>query len=497
MLSGQFDENRANFSRRRTWSSWIAAVLLLAAIGIAFTGFGLTDEAQAGVFFSAGFLVLAALLTWLWHRFRTQSTANLISHRIPLVRLAIRGVARNPLRSTLTIGLMAVATFLIVAVSAFQLDAPNRGPSLHSGDGGFALIAQTDQPIYQDLNSPDARRELGFSDAVNKTLSAAAQAGFNIFSLRVQAGDDASCLNLYRPRQPRILGVSDEFIAHDGFAWSAVDKSLAKNEPPWTLLARSIPPANPNADTESPIPVILDENTAMYSLHLEGGPGEIFEIDNPHGGKIKLQVVGLLKNSIFQGDLIISQQNFLRLFPDTSGYRMFLINAPQNNTATSDQTTAIADTLETALDDYGFTTQATAARLAGFFAIQNTYLATFRSLGGLGLLLGAFGLVAVQLRNIMERRGEFALMQAVGLRRRLVTEIVLHETAFLLITGLAVGVIAALVTLLPHLLAGGAALPWRSIASTLLIVLTVGQLAGLAAARYALRLPLLETLRGT
>ena len=34
--------------------------------------------------------------------------------------------------------------------------------------------------------------------------------------------------------------------------------------------------------------------------------------------------------------------------------------------------------------------------------MQNTYLSTFQSLGGLGLLLGTIGLAALQLRNVLE-----------------------------------------------------------------------------------------------
>ena len=102
--------------------------------------------------------------------------------------------------------------------------------------------------------------------------------------------------------------------------------------------------------------------------------------------------------------------------------------------------------------------QTTAARLITFFAVQNTYLSTFRSLGGLGLLLGTFGLAAAQLRSMVERRGELALMQACGFRRRRLSQLILIETAALLVAGLAIGSLAAIVVLLPHLLAGGAAM---------------------------------------
>ena len=70
------------------------------------------------------------------------------------------------------------------------------------------------------------------------------------------------------------------------------------------------------------------------------------------------------------------------------------------------------------------------------------------------------------------------------------------ENALLLIGGLAVGVLAALVAVAPHLFGGGASIPWQSLAATLGIVLAVGLLAGLAAVRATLSTPLLPALRG-
>ena len=55
----------------------------------------------------------------------------------------------------------------------------------------------------------------------------------------------------------------------------------------------------------------------------------------------------------------------------------------------------VAPALEGTLGDYGFDAETSDQRLAAFFAVQNTYLSTFQSLGGLGLLLGTFALAAV------------------------------------------------------------------------------------------------------
>jgi hypothetical protein len=83
--------------------------------------------------------------------------------------------------------------------------------------------------------------------------------------------------------------------------------------------------------------------------------------------------VGLLKNSIFQGDVLVSEQEFLRNFPLTSGYRMFLVDSGQQSP------TAVSEALETSLGDFGFDATSSRERLAGFFAVQNTYLSTFQS----------------------------------------------------------------------------------------------------------------------
>jgi len=134
-------------------------------------------------------------------------------------------------------------------------------------------------------------------------------------------------------------------------------------------------------------------------------------------------------------------------------------------------------------------------RLAAFNAVQNTYLNTFQVLGGLGLLLGSAGLGVVVLRNVLERRGELALLQAVGFRRRTLQWLVLSEHGGLLALGLAVGIFAALVAILPVLLAPGAEVQYRSLLAMLAGVFTSGLAFTWLATWLALRGDLLSALR--
>jgi ABC-type lipoprotein release transport system permease subunit len=464
------DRSRPPWRRRL-----LELLLVVVAVGPSVTllAVPLSEDVRAGAFFASGAIALAALLALVAIRLKAGRTGPAVSTGGGnLARLALRNAARNPARSTLTIGLVAAATFLIVALSAFRLDPRRQTPALDSGNGGFALAAESDQPILANLNTPEGRKDMGFSAEDERLLARS-----TIVSLRVRSGEDASCLNLYRPRQPRVLGVGSALVNRGGFAWADAPRDVVD---PWRLLYQ------PSADA---VPVILEKNTANYSLNLWGGLGQTFEIADGRGRPLRLQVVALLADSIFQGDLLVSEREFLKHFSNTSGYRFFLIDCPV------EQAVAVRNALERNLDDFGFAAETTAERLADFLAVQDTYLSTFQSLGGLGLLLGTLGLAAVELRSVFERRGELAILRAAGFRRRRLAGLVLLEHAVLLVAGLGIGVLAALLAVLPQLLVRTTSLPWTSLAGTLLAVLALGLAAGGLAVRAVLRAPLLLSLR--
>jgi hypothetical protein len=438
--------------------------------------------AQAGAFVGGGAALLAGLLLairWWLRRAGSSRSVRWMKGRV-VWQLAGRNAARHPGRSVMTIGLMACATFLIVAMSSFRL-APTA-----SGVGGFHWVAQSALPVYVDLNSPDIRAE--FFGTQSELLS-----GTTILGMRLRSGDDASCNNLYRASQPRVIGVTSQFIEHFDhpgsvpFTWAASaagdDRQRAN---PWRLLSE------PRRDTSDPIPVVIDKNTAMYSLSLYRGIGEQFQFTYD-GQVMQFQVAGLLENSLLQGSLLIGEADFTRAFPALSGYRYFLIATAE------ERAVAVAELLENRLSDEGFDTVPTLEVLAQLLAVQNTYLSTFQSLGALGLLLGTFGLSTVQLRNVLERRGELAVMRAAGYRRRRLAELVLAENVTLLVGGLATGVLAALLAVLPHKFLGDAAISaavLRDLAVMLGAVLVAGLISSFISVRAVLRLPLLASLRG-
>lgn len=483
LLAGWADERLAALpGRRRRWARWIPPVVLLLALVLPLL-LPAAEETRALAFFLSGAAALGALLALAAGSLRRGAVGAAVAvGRGNLVRLALRNAARNPGRSTLTAGLIAAASFLVIATSAFRLDPERQTSGRDSPGGSFALVAESDQPVYLDLNKPADRTAAGLSQARLKPWPA------RVFSFRVNPGDDASCLNLYQPRQPRVLGVPPAFLDRGGLAWAeyAAPETPGEDQNPWRLLDR---PTSTDPDGVLRVPAVLDKNTATYSLHL-GGIGATLEIRDGGGRPLRLEVVGLLANSLFQGDVLIAEPAFLRCFPGITGRRFFLVEAPP------EQVAALARVLEQSLGEYGLTTETTTERLARFYAVQNTYLSTFQSLGALGLLLGTLGLAAVQLRNVWERRAELALLRAVGFRRRQLGLLVFWETCLLLVGGLGAALLAAFLAVLPHIVRGGAGVPWAGLGAMLAGMVLVGLLAGLGAVRAALAVPLVATLRG-
>ena len=473
LLGGRLDPAAPAASQRRrmTAARW--------AIVFAVSGLGLLAAAagkaigQAGGFFGAGTLLLvAALCLWAaWLRRDKRRTIAGQGFRA-VSRLGFRSAALRPGRSVLCIALIAASAFIIVSVDAFRRAGGAGELDRHSGTGGYALMAESLLPLVHDPNSEPGREELNLRDGLAPEVA--------IARFRLRPGDDASCLNLYQPRNPRILGATTEFLRSGRFAFQS---SLAATEEekgnPWLLLDR------PAAD--GAIPVAADANSMTYVLHAK--LGDVLTVASSTGAPVRMRLVAALADSVFQGELLMAERHFVPNFPAEEGYRVFLIDAPPASA------TSVAALLEERLDDFGFDAVSTDEKLAAFHQVENTYLSTFQTLGGLGLLLGTIGLGAVLLRNVLERRRELALLRAVGFRSRHLSLLVLAENALLLGCGLLTGVVCALLAILPALQSRGGRLSLVSLGLLLLAVLATGFAASIIAVRAAVRAPLIPSLR--
>ncbi|MEI8243814.1 MAG: ABC transporter permease [bacterium] len=438
----------------------VAAIVLLALFGRA------SGAAASGTFFGAGLLLMISLLCF----------ARLLAHFVggaagcPAtgpVRAGLRNVARHRGRSLLVMVLLATGCFLTVGTLSMKQDPAANLRQSGSGSGGFDAMVELSIPLP--------------GDQADEAIRQALDAGATVLPFRAREGDEAGCLNLNRAVQPRLLGVSPEAAA----AVRAFDRP-GSGASVWSLLQQPMP--------DNTIPVLAgDLTTVEYGLQATVGlrEGSVYEYAGEDGVVWRLRVVGALpvRTGVLQGSLLVDESVFTRLAPSSPGHGIWLVRSSLPEAAVSGR-------LRRALGRSGAIVTPTRERLRLLGAVESTYLDMFLILGGLGVVLGAAGVGLVVLRHAAARRGELALLRAVGLPPRTVLGYLMAEHVYVLLAGLAAGVVPALVAVQPAMRSLGQEMPVGAMAAMIFAMVAAGLLGTLAAVRAASRRQLLDALRG-
>jgi len=443
---------------------WVAIAAVIGAVVLV----AIMPEEKSGAFFGAGALLLIAEIGI------ASTVLGVIGGRWarPMTSvggLGVRNCTRRSRRSLAIVGLLAAGSFLVIAVGANRKDPFADSHRRDSGTGGFALLGESSIVILQNLNSDAERKSLGLEELE----------GVDIVQLRVRDGDDASCLNLNRAQNPRLLGLEPGQLKKRGaFGFMAAVEGLNVDDG-WGLLE--------SEEDENVVPAIGDYATIIWALGKRMGD-EIEYVDEK-GRTFRLRLVGMLKNSVLQGNLVIAENEFVKRFPSEEGYRMFLVDAAAKDSS------VVSEKLSGRLRDFGLDLTPSAQRLAEFNTVENTYLSIFELLGGLGLILGSVGIGLVVLLNALERRGEMAMLRAVGFGKKMLKQMVLYEYGSLMLFGLLCGVVAALLAIRPVLRSPGAEVPYLSVVITIAAIVLSGILWIWMAATFTLSGKPLDALR--
>ncbi|MBN1479429.1 FtsX-like permease family protein [candidate division KSB1 bacterium] len=440
--------------------SVVAVLFILLTVNVG------SSTAASSAFFAAGALLLLAGL----------ACANIMLARLRRkahVPLTIRSIgrrnnARRRLRSLTVIGVLASGVFLTFTVGANRTSPLQNAMERSSGTGGFVLWGETALPILYDLNSERGQDFYGFDKG---------EASFVQF--KVKEGDDASCLNLNRISNPQLISVQpDELDERKAFSFAATTEDVDP-EHPWKSLAQTY--------ENNVIPGLADQTIIVWGLGKTVGDTLAYRAEN--GEEFYIRLVGGLANSIFQGNVIIAEDKFIEKYPSVGGYRLLLVDAPFS------QQDQLSQKLSWTFQDQGLDLTSTVERLAAFNKVTNTYLSIFMILGGLGLILGSLGIGIVLLRNVMERRGELAVLRAVGFDMSALQKLVLSEHMILLLSGIFIGVLSSLFAILPSLSTPGTRIPYTAINITLMAIIGSGIIWTWLSARSAMQGELLSALR--
>lgn len=409
-VSGVGPVERASGNGRATLAVLVlsVAVMVLALLGVVSSG------SPTALFFLIAFVVAGAgfgVFRVLAERIAGKATA--VSS---VGALAVSMAFRRFWRSLTLVGILASGFFVVVSVGLFRKAEVLPGADRDSGTGGFAWVAESSVPIFEDLNTPGAQREYGLPEN--------ALAGVSFVQARVLPGDDASCLSLRRAVTPQVLGVvPGELAEREAFTFAGSDRDTTG----WAVLDERYP--------DGAIPAVVDQNSMLWAL--QKTLGATLEYRGEGAQPVRIRLAAAVSGSMLQGKLLINEAHFIEAFPQVGGYRFFLIDAPfeEDGSPVSD----VAATLNRALGDFGFAVEPTWRRLAAYNAVENAYISIFQSLGAVGLVLATGGFGVILARNVLERRGELAVLWATGFTRRGLIGLLFREHALLAAAGLFLG----------------------------------------------------------
>ncbi len=371
---------------------------------------------NASTYFGTGMLWMIAFFLGLDKYFIKIEKSNKKDFNIN--SLATKNRIRNRKRSLSIIALLTIGTFLVVSTGINRKDLSQNADKKESGTGGFTYVSKSVIPLVHDLNSEKYKAELGITIP------------FLAIPFREISGDDASCLNLNKISNPKILGV-DPLQLKDRFSFETfIEKSDISDT--WMELSKK------RGDL---IPAIADQTVIQWGLGKKIGDTLFYK--NANGYEMKLLLIGGLESSVFQGNVIIDSKFLLENYPNSSGNAFFLIDTDTSNAET------LKNELFYAFRDFGWQMTKASDVLAEFKSVENTYLTIFLMLGGLGLFIGSIGFAIVITRNIRERKKELAFILSVGFSRKDIIKLIFRENIFLLLTGIIAGLVLAIISTIP------------------------------------------------
>jgi len=423
-----------------------------------------SGEINPEMFFFSGFGSLPGLILifdfWMRHLAVKEKIMD-----FSLRTFLMKRISGERRRNVMIVSFLSVGVFMVVSTGLNRKDLTTHAELPSSGTGGYDYFVETTMPVLFDASSKQGSEDLNIP------------ADAELVQFQSQPGDDASCLNLNKISRPRLIACNPAaFDQRSAFTFATRTDEL-DTQHPWLTLNKTF--------ANDVIPAIADQTVIQWGLMKNIGDTILYKTED--GKNLKLKLVGGLANSVFQGNVIIAENHFIRAFPSVSGSNVFLIDVPDTNSVVKD--------LQTGMRNYGPEISRTTDRLLSFYTIENTYLNIFLMLGALGLLIGTLGLGILIFRITFEQIPEYALLLSLGFSKPIIRRMVMREKLFLMTFSILIGLIPAVLSGLPTLMSSLYASLWIWLPAISVLVILSGAMFSLVAIKMAFKQNLVKALR--
>ncbi len=395
------------------------------------------------------------------------------------IRIAMRALASNPLRSLLTMLGVIIGVGAVVAMVAI-------------GQGARSSVTQQVQALGSNLLT---------------VFAGTAQFG------GVARGDQVRTLTLedadaIRKEVPRVTGISAEFSRNLQVTFRSENTNTqVSGVTPEFQTVRNFHPAEgqffTNEDLRSRAKVAVVGKTVATRL---------FGDANPVGQRIKIrgitfEVIGVMEE---KGATGFSDRDDVVFVPLTTAQRRLFgvthVRTIHVQVATAEDMTeaqaALTEVLRTRhrlgpSEDNDFTVRSQADILQVFTGVTQTMTVLLGGIAAVSLIVGGIGIMNIMLVSVTERTREIGIRKAVGARRRDILSQFLVESIALSVTGGLIGIGVGILgsKLINHFAGWATLLSVQAIVMAFSFAVAVGVFFGLYPARRAASLDPIEALR--
>jgi ABC-type lipoprotein release transport system permease subunit len=380
------------------------------------------------LFFLSGFMLLCGFLLMFYHSLmkgekllKDEETMAIPGSKRWLFELAIKNAARRPTRTVFTVILFSLTLFVLVSLTInLQGAIINVDKAVEESGGGFQIMGESTNPVFANLADEGSRASSNIHSSVFNELQ--------IEQFKTKGDVGGTCSNLNRAASPRIIGANESFFYDNTFVFAS-HSEVKDEDNPWILLEE----IKENGD----IPAIGDYNTIVWILGLD--LGSTISVLDESGESVNIKIVGIIGNSIFQGSLIIWDENFNALYPASNGYQLFLFRSQEDDIKPQ------INELESALARFGFDAFSVESLVIENILIENTYISIFQVTLMFGLIIGTLGFGIVASRNALERRREIGILRAIGFSKGKILRVLLFENSYVILCGMVIGSLSGII----------------------------------------------------
>ncbi len=391
---------------------WLPLVCCLITVDLLIANFVIVQS--PALFMATGISGLALAVSGYAYIINRRASKNV---KMSGEMISVKNLDYRRRSTTISIAVLASGLFIVFAVGLNRKNFSNTS-ELITGTGGYTLWGENSVPLYHALSTNEGGERFGLSELPS---------GTSILQFFRHGGDDASCLNLNKAPQPTVLGVDAGRLADASFTFAATADGIAKGKVLWEALSQKI---------GNYYPVIADQTVLQWGLMKS--VGDTISYLNKNGELVVLQFIGGLNTSIFQGNLLMDKSHFIEIWGE-NGSEVMLVQTPDSSAQ------AVKQLLSQALGNYGIRLSFCNDRLKEFNSVTDSYLTIFLMLGGLGLLIGLFGMLLIIKKGLIERTEEISTLSAIGFDATSIKRQLFRESIFIPLYGIIAGTMSALI----------------------------------------------------